>query len=143
MTSSWPSRILKSCAGDGWRTVLELTLVANMNYSPFGSGSWFFKKKAKLQDFLMTRGVNSHAWNNFQHLICQERRLSEPSNLEEAQELFTEMASLQSFATKGPLVKLMRWFSFFESMAFLDGEFTSPQGSGAVKQQLACQERES
>jgi hypothetical protein len=114
---------LKRCAGDGWRTVLELTLVANMNYGPFGSGSWFFKKKAKLQDFLMTRDVNSPAWNNFQHLICQERRVSEPSNLEEAQELFTEMASLQSFNTKGPLVKLMRWFSFFESMAFLDGEF--------------------
>ena len=48
--------------------------------------------------------------------------MSEPSGMEEAQALFDSLRSLDSFETKGPLVKLMRWFSWFESMTFLEGE---------------------
>ena len=116
---------LKRSVGGGWRTVLELTLVVNMNYGPFGSGSWFFKKKAKLHDFMATQSINSPAWDNFQTLICQERRVPEPSNLEEAEAMFHQLVGMDSFNQKGPLVKLMRWFSFFESMAFYEGELYS------------------
>ncbi|CAL1147738.1 unnamed protein product, partial [Cladocopium goreaui] len=116
---------LKRSVGGGWRAVLELTLVVNMNYGPFGSGSWFFKKKAKLHDFMATQSINSPAWDNFQTLICQERRVPEPSNLEEAEAMFHQLVGMDSFNQKGPLVKLMRWFSFFESMAFYEGELYS------------------
>ena len=99
---------LKRSVGGGWRAVLELTLVVNMNYGPFGSGSWFFKKKAKLHDFMATQSINSPAWDNFQTLICQERRVPEPSNLEEAEAMFHQLVGMDSFNQKGPLVKLMR-----------------------------------
>eukprot|EP00438_Fugacium_kawagutii_P020973 Skav206113 [mRNA] locus=scaffold3261:44575:49089:+ [translate_table: standard] len=114
---------LKRSVGKGWRTVLELTLVCNMNYGPFGSGTWFFKKKSKLQDFLFTQSVTGQAWGQMQPWIAQERRVPEPSNLEEASSMFESLSSLNSFCQKGPLIKLMRWFSFFESMAFYEGEF--------------------
>lgn len=36
---------LKKSVCGAWRVVLEMTLVANLNYGPFGSSAWFFKKK--------------------------------------------------------------------------------------------------
>lgn len=49
--------------------------------------------------------------------------MPEPRTGEEALSLFSSLKSLDSWTQKGPLVKLMRWFSFFESMAFMEGEF--------------------
>ena len=106
-----------------WRVVLELSLVANMNYGPFGSSSWFYKKRAKLEQLLLTTTVGSAHWQQFQHLIAMERKQQEPSTGEEAQSLLDSMASLESFLNKGPLIKLMRWFSFFESMLFHQGDW--------------------
>ena len=40
-----------------WRCVLELTLVANMNYGPFGSSSWYFKKKKQGLKIFSWQGV--------------------------------------------------------------------------------------
>ncbi len=113
---------LRGCSCGAWRTVLELTLVANLAYGPFGSGTWHFKKLSKLDHFLTTENVTSDCWSKFQHLICRERRISEPTSMDDSQALFDSLRNMDSFLTKGPLVKLMRWFSFFESMAFLDGE---------------------
>lgn len=106
-----------------WRVVLEMSLVANMNYGPFGSSSWFYKKRAKLEQLLLTTTVGSTHWQQFQHLIAMERRQQEPRTGEEAQSLLDSMASLESFLNKGPLIKLMRWFSFFESMLFHNGDW--------------------
>ena len=111
----------KSMCG-GWRTVLELTLVANLSYGPFGSSAWFFKKKSKLEDFLSTCDSNSIQWQQYQHLICQERRIDEPSDPLAAEDLFSTLKTMEAFHQKGPLIKLMRWFSFFESMAFHEGQ---------------------
>ena len=113
---------LKSCSCGAWRTVLELTLVANLPYGPFGSGAWHYKKLSKVEQFLTTESISSDCWSKFQHLICRERKVSEPTSMEDSQALFDSLKNMDSVLAKGPLVKLMRWFSFFESMAFLDGE---------------------
>lgn len=113
---------LKGTDCKAWRVVLELTLVANINYGPFGSSAWFYKKRARLEQFLQTSNVNHPLWQQFQHLIANERRQDEPTTLEQANALFDSMQNLDSFINKGPLIKLMRWFSWFESMAYLSGE---------------------
>ena len=113
---------LKATGCKAWRVVLELTLVANINYGPFGSSAWFYKKRAKLEQFLQTNNVNHPLWQQFQHLIAIEKRQDEPTTLEQANVLFDSMRSCESFINKGPLIKLMRWFSWFESMAYLSGE---------------------
>ena len=105
-----------------WRVVLEMTLVANLNYGPFGTSGWHWKKKARLEEFMATHDCNSEVWQKYQHLVCQERRIAEPASYHESQDLFQSLHVLDSFSTKGPLIKLMRWFSFFESMVFYEGE---------------------
>ena len=114
---------MKKSISGAWRVVLQLTLVANVSYGPFGSSQWFFKKKAKLEEFLATRTIDSSSWEKYEHLICQEMRKPEPTSREDKEALFTSLQYLPSFVDKGPLIKLMRWFSFFESMLFWDGQF--------------------
>lgn len=113
---------LKRSICKAWNVVLELTLVANLNYGPFGSSTWHFKKKAKLEDFVTTKDIHHPLWQKYQHLISRERRLPEPATLNESFALFDTIKTLESFERKGPLIKLMRWFSWFESMAFYNGE---------------------
>ena len=64
---------LKRSVCRGWRAVLQLTLVANLNYGPFGSSNWFYKKKSKLEDFMACNSIHSPAWTRYQHLMCQEQ----------------------------------------------------------------------
>ena len=48
-TMKWlEENAMKRC----WRMVLEMTLVANLNYGPFGSAGWYWKKPAKLDMFM-------------------------------------------------------------------------------------------
>ena len=114
---------LKRSSCKAWRNVLEMSLICNLNYGPFGSSAWHYKKKAKLQDFIACSSVDSPAFQKYKHLICQERRVLEPTTMAAQQGLLDSLSHMPSFATKGPLVKLMRWFSFFESMAFHHGQF--------------------
>lgn len=114
---------MKKCSWQAWKVVLQLTVVANLPYGPFESGTWFYKKQARLKEYLDAKTIHSSSWREFQHLICLEQRRAEPRNDEEAQELLHSLKHLPSFMEKGPLVKLMRWFSFFESMMFMDGQF--------------------
>ena len=57
-----------------WRAILELVLLFNLSYGPFGSGQFFYTKRALLEDFLSTESFNGAAWSHYQHLICQEQR---------------------------------------------------------------------
>ena len=106
-----------------WKVVLQLTLVANLSYGPFGASQFFYRKVAKLREFLATQGTDSSSWQKYVHLICLEQRRSEPRTEEEGKILYSSVERRQAFSQKGPLVKLMRWFSWFESMTFLSGSF--------------------
>ena len=113
---------LKRAKAKAWRCVLHMACVANLAFGPFQSGSFYFKKRAKREEFLATYSVNSELWASYQHLIACERRQMEPTTYEESQALFDTIHDLNSFNTKGVCVKLARWFSWWEAMAFLDGE---------------------
>ena len=113
---------MKKTKPNAWRVVLELTLVCNLNYGPYGSSAWFWKKKARLADFLATQTAFGAAWQKYAPKICQERRIREPTDPIESQDLFDQLRDLETFNQKGPLIKLMRWFSWFESMLFYSGE---------------------
>ena len=104
--------------------ILPLPSPTNQLHSPCHS-HW------KLEMFISTcsrvarRGDTGTTWSSLTPYpgdTCQERRIPEPSTLEESHALFDSMRSLESFQQKGPLIKLMRWFSFFESMVFHAGE---------------------
>ena len=105
-----------------YRTILELTVVYNLAYGPFGSGSWFKRKVDCLQDFLHETSVDSAIFQEHLPLICRELNIDEPHSQEGQEQLLNRLAHLRSFNEKGPLVKLMRWFSYFESALFYEGE---------------------
>ena len=56
-------------------------------------------------------------------MIARERRIREPQHEQDCEALFETLKHLQNFNTKGPLVKLMRWFSWFETACWWEGEY--------------------
>ena len=114
---------LKRSAYKAWRVVLLLTVVANLPYGPFNSSQFFFRKKAKLEEFLATRTADCDTWHRYVALISKEQRVVEPRTKDGNETMFASLRDMPSFQSKGPLVRLLRWFSFFESMNFLSGQF--------------------
>ena len=114
---------LKRSLCKGWRVTLELSCVKNLAYGPFGSGAFFFKKKAALEDWLSKHDLSSDSWTSIQHLVARERREREPTTWEAKLSLFESLYNLESFRCKGVCIKLMRWFSWFEGMHEMRGEF--------------------
>ena len=104
----------KKSLGYPWKCILQLVLLFNINYSPFGSSAFFYKKQDVLEDFLSTRTRSDPAFQSFITDICRERRQREPESPEEEEQLFRSLAYMSNFQKKGGLVKLMRWMSFFE-----------------------------
>ena len=106
-----------------WRTILELTCMFNINYGPFNSSQWWQRKRALLEEFLASTTINSQLWNKYEGLIAHERRMVQPSDEDDREELLRQMGAIQNFVIKGPLVKLMRWFSFFQCCNFYQHDF--------------------
>ena len=104
----------KKSLGYPWKAILQLVLLFNINYSPFQSGAFFYKKQGVMEDFMATRTRADPTFQAYISDICRERRQREPETPEEEEELFRSLASMTNFQKKGGLVKLMRWMSFFE-----------------------------
>lgn len=43
-----------------WTIILYFTMVFNLNYGPFGSGSWFADKKGWLLEFMASVKAHDH-----------------------------------------------------------------------------------
>ena len=113
----------KRCAGRAWRVLLQLTLVCNLPYGPFGSSAWFYKLRAQAEEYLSLNTSESESWERIHHLVCMENRIDEPRTREEAEALFSSIRKMPCFCEKGPLIKLMRWFSVFQSFVFMEGQW--------------------
>ena len=113
----------KKASSGAYRCILELTTLFNTNYGPFTSSQWFHRKRSALEEFLSSTTVNSQKWQDYEAWICLERRIDQPSCEEDRVALFNSMSALENFVTKGPLVKLMRWFSWFECCAHWQNDF--------------------
>ena len=111
----------KSLCG-GWSCILQLTLLYNVNFGPFGSGQWMHRKRTCLEEFLQLHTIDSDVFQKYKAFIAMERRVPEPDSIEDQQALFESLGRLQNFNLKGPLVKLARWFSWWESSTHWQGE---------------------
>ena len=97
-----------------WKVLLQMVLLYNLNYSPWGSGAWFFRKQDLMENFMQTRGPSDAWFQSYISKICRERRIEEPTCPEEERELFMSLPYMKNFQRKGPCIKLLRWMSFFE-----------------------------
>ena len=113
---------LKTSKGDLFRCVLAYSLLYNVNYGPFNSKGWFDKKKQRLQELLESGSPHQEPFLSFIPFVCLERQIPEPTTSAEREALFASIADMNSIKTLGPVVKLMRFYSFFQSEKFYDGE---------------------
>jgi hypothetical protein len=112
----------KKAVGYPWRCILQCVLLFNINYSPFGSGAFFYRKQDVLQQYMSTKSRADPNFKAYIHDICKERRHREPETEAEEEELWQSLAHMSNFQRKGSLVKLMRWMSFFEVAAEWRGD---------------------
>ena len=72
---------------------------------------------------LQTRcNAHTEAFVAYIPLICRELNIGEPQTPDEREALWQRLGKLESCRVHGPLVKLMRWFSFWECHDFYAGE---------------------
>ena len=74
-----------------------------------------FRKKQSLANELMSSySAHEEPFLSFVPWICKERGIPEPQSSEERQILFETLVDMNSVRALGPIVKLMRWFSWFQ-----------------------------
>jgi hypothetical protein len=105
-----------------WKTLVSLTLVFNLNYGPFGKGHWFDKKKAFFEDWKDKASVNDALFQKYAPRIAEDNDLPAPETPEQFHHLLELVKCMKSFVQKGPLVKMMRWFSWWVSAEFYKKE---------------------
>ncbi|CAE7304304.1 unnamed protein product [Symbiodinium sp. CCMP2592] len=80
------------------------------------------KKRQYAEEFRAKQTADGEIFLGYMPYICHEMGLPEPTSAEEREALFRTITSLHTLQQHGPLVKLMRWFSYFESHQFYAGE---------------------
>ena len=105
-----------------YKAFLSWAMIFNLNYSPMGSKTWFLKKKDCLKNFMEDNNPHSEPWLSYMPLVCSERLETETGSPEQRVKMFEAMRGMKSCQILGPLAKLMRWYSWWESNEFYSGE---------------------
>ena len=113
---------LKNSKGDLFKCFLSFALLYNVNYGPSGSKEWFMRKQGLAQDIISSASAHEEPWLSFVPWVCKERNIAEPQSSEEREQLFNTIINMNSVRALGPVVKLMRWYSWWESEKYFEGE---------------------
>ena len=103
-------------------------MVFNLNYGPFGNGSFHEAQRACLQEYRLQNDAvypGCPQFLQYKDLIAADHGLAAPHSEPELQEIWRRFCSMQSLQVKGTCVKLMRWFSFFEAWQAFKPDFWS------------------
>ena len=99
-----------------WRAVVGFTLVFNLNYGPFGKGHWFQEKKNFADSWFASITISNATFVKYAPAIAADFGLEAPETDADYERLLAMVRTkVASFYTKGPLVKMMRWFAWFVS----------------------------
>ena len=113
---------LKSTKGDLYKCFLSFALLFNVNYGPSGSKEWFMRKQGLAQDIISSSSPHEEPFLSFLPWICRERNIPEPQSPEEREQIFNTILDMNNVRALGPVVKLMRWYSWWESEKYFEGE---------------------
>ena len=89
---------------------------------PMGQANGISKNNQNYRNFWKTHTHMDAEWGEMVPLICMERKMEEPTNPEDNERLFNSLKHMENFHSKGPLIKLARWFSIFQSLSFFQGD---------------------
>ena len=105
-----------------FRSFLAFGVVHNINYGPAGTKTWFTRKRHALHEFCEKRSCHSNPFLSYMASICQERGEVEDGTAEQRERMWAAMKQMKGCQIHGPLTKLMRWYSWWESCKFHSGE---------------------
>ena len=80
------------------------------------------RKKSLANELLSSHSAHEEPFLSFIPWICKERQIAEPESPAERDKLFESLGSMNSVKSLGPIVKLMRWFSWFQCERWYSGE---------------------
>lgn len=105
-----------------YKAFLSFGIIFNVNYGPGGSKVWFARKASALREFTEAHTAHSNPFLAYMPFICQERNETEDGTEEQRQRMFEELKAMKGCQVHGPLTKLMRWYSWWQSHEFHCGE---------------------
>ena len=95
-----------------WRSVVHLTYIFNLPYSPWGQSD-FHRLKLEFVKELVDESSWESAWfQNAMEGIVRDRGIPAPHGEDGQRALWATMLQAESCHRKGPQVKMMRWFSW-------------------------------
>ena len=116
-----------ACGGLFRRVMLFSAFIFGINYGPFGKGANFFEKKAMLEHFYAQVDAYSPEFRNFAIDYAKDNGMRHSSDAD-FEDIFDSLADMASVNFKGPLTKLMRWFSWWENYNFHRRELRGLKG---------------
>ena len=105
-----------------FKSFLAFALLYNINSAPQGTKVWFLKKQSALKAFIAASNPHCQPCLSYVPLICSERCEKETGHPEQRERLWQELANMRSGQIHGPLTKLMRWYSWWQSAEFYAGQ---------------------
>ena len=109
------------------RVMLFSAFVFGINYGPFGKGVFFHEKKEMLEHFLSQCDYTSQVFRAFSEGYAKDMNMGHATE-EDIETVFDSLMDLPSATNKGPLTKLMRWFSWWENYKFHRPELRALKG---------------
>lgn len=105
-----------------FRNFLAFGVIHNVNYGPGGSKTWFNRKRKALEEFCENRSCHANPFLAYMPYICAERGVVEDGTPQQREKMFEELRKMKGCQIHGPLTKLMRWYSWWDSQHFHQGE---------------------
>ena len=72
------------------RTMLQYSLVYNLNYGPAGSKAWHARTEALAKEYWLSGSAHEDPFISYIPHISEERGVAEPSTATQREELFNE-----------------------------------------------------
>ena len=104
-----------------WKATLQLILVRNISYQPFGSGEWFHELQEVVVDYMATRDANDPGFQEALPRLAASWGMASDT-FEQQSLIFDRLADVASFNRKGVCIKLKRFMSIFEGFHFMRGD---------------------
>lgn len=101
-----------------WKVLIQMCYVVLLPYGPWKSSDYHVLRQEMLDHMLTNSTVDADWFQCQMDLFAFDLGLDTPSDQPSQQQLFQKLATAASIRSKGPCAKMMRWFSFFEALAW-------------------------
>ena len=107
-----------------FRNFLAASLLFNINYGPAGTKQWLSRKQSQVKDMvaLVSEKAHTEPFLSFIPHICAENNINEPTTALEREQLYLQLADMPTVLQAGPLMKLMRWYSWWACEEWFRGQ---------------------